>query len=35
MKVALIDGWVDSKVEKLPSCENSNASTPEESIDVC
>ncbi len=35
MKVALIDGWVHCKVEQLPGSENSNASTPEESIDVC
>jgi len=35
MKIALIDGRVDCKVKKLPGCENSNASTPEESIDMC
>ena len=35
MEIALIDGWVHCKVEKLPGRENSNASTPEESIDVC
>ncbi len=35
MKIALVDGWVHCKVKKLPGCENSNASTPEESIDVC
>ena len=35
MEIALIDGWVHCEVEKLPGRENSNASTPEESIDVC
>lgn len=35
MKIALIDRWVNCKVKQLPGCENSNASTPEEGIDVC
>ena len=35
MEIALIDGWVHCKVEKLPGREHSNASTPEESIYVC
>lgn len=35
IKIALIDGWVDCKVEELPGCEDSYANTPEESIDVC